>query len=119
MKKRDGDLSVVYMPNRIGAITYLCAILIHFCSVAQYDDGGDIGHTQGDGCGDKTQLSTTCIQAHHAIKVHSTKKPVTTMLTYPWKCTVLHCNHMGNTGLETTGADDLTLSLSPSLALGQ
>ena len=32
------------------------------------------------------------------------KKPVTTMLTYPWKCTVLHCNHM-----ETTGADDLTL----------
>ena len=35
---------------------------------------------------------------------HSTKKPVTTMLTYPWKCTVLHCNH-----LETTGADDATL----------
>ena len=32
------------------------------------------------------------------------KKPVTTMLTYPWKCIVLHCNH-----LETTGADDLTL----------
>ena len=28
---------------------------------------------------------------------HSTKKPVTTMLTYPWKCTVLHCNHVGNT----------------------
>ena len=27
----------------------------------------------------------------------STKKPVTTMLTYPWKCTVLHCNHLGNT----------------------
>ena len=24
------------------------------------------------------------------------KKPVTTMLTYPWKCTVLHCNHLGN-----------------------
>ena len=23
--------------------------------------------------------------------------PVTTMLTYPWKCTVLHCNHLGNT----------------------
>ena len=19
------------------------------------------------------------------------------MLTYPWKCTVLHCNHLGNT----------------------
>ena len=28
---------------------------------------------------------------------HSTKKPVTNMLTYPWKCTVLHCNHLGNT----------------------
>ena len=29
---------------------------------------------------------------------HSTKKPVTTtMLTYPWKCSVLHCNHLGNT----------------------
>ena len=27
----------------------------------------------------------------------STKKPGTTMLTYPWKCTVLHCNHLGNT----------------------
>ena len=24
-------------------------------------------------------------------------KPVTTMLTYPWKCTVLHCNHLGKT----------------------
>ena len=31
------------------------------------------------------------------INIHSTKKPVTTMLTYPWKCTVLHCNHLGNT----------------------
>ena len=29
--------------------------------------------------------------------MHSTKQPVTTMLTYPWKCTVLHCNHLGNT----------------------
>ena len=31
------------------------------------------------------------------LKFHSTRKPVTTMLTYPWKCTVLHCNHLGNT----------------------
>ena len=31
------------------------------------------------------------------MRIHSTKKPVTTMLTYPWKCTVLHCNHLGNT----------------------
>ena len=29
--------------------------------------------------------------------IHYAKKPVTTMLTYPWKCTVLHCNHLGNT----------------------
>ena len=29
--------------------------------------------------------------------IHCTKKPVTAMLTYPWKCTVLHCNHLGNT----------------------
>ena len=28
---------------------------------------------------------------------HYAKKPVTTMLTYPWKCTVLHCNHLWNT----------------------
>ena len=28
---------------------------------------------------------------------HCAKKPVTTMLTYRWKCTVLHCNHLGNT----------------------
>ena len=28
---------------------------------------------------------------------HCAKKPVTTMLTYPWKCTGLHCNHLGNT----------------------
>ena len=28
---------------------------------------------------------------------HCAKKPVTTMLTYPCKCTVLHCNHLGNT----------------------
>ena len=32
-----------------------------------------------------------------ASEVHCAKKPVTTMLTYPWKCTVLHCNHLGNT----------------------
>ena len=31
------------------------------------------------------------------INRHCAKKPVTTMLTYPWKCTVLHCNHLGNT----------------------
>ena len=30
-------------------------------------------------------------------RVSVQKNPVTTMLTYPWKCTVLHCNHLGNT----------------------
>ena len=35
--------------------------------------------------------------SHSLLTYHSTKKPVTTMLTYPWKCTVLHCNHLGNT----------------------
>ena len=32
-----------------------------------------------------------------SVWLRATKKPVTTMLTYPWKCTVLHCNHLGNT----------------------
>ena len=38
---------------------------------------------------------------------HCAKKPVTTMLTYPWKCTVLPPGKH----LETTGADDPTLWL--------
>ena len=38
----------------------------------------------------------SCI-LHLCTKYHCAKKPVTTMLTYPWKCTVLHCNHLGNT----------------------
>ena len=38
-----------------------------------------------------------CILCNVHEVIHSTKKPVTTMLTYPWKCTVLHCNHLGNT----------------------
>ena len=36
--------------------------------------------------------TTNSIRPH----IHCAKKPVTTMLTYPWKCTVLHCNHLGN-----------------------
>ena len=36
-------------------------------------------------------------QTNGQTNIHSMKKPVTTMLTYPWKCTVLHCNHLGNT----------------------
>ena len=35
---------------------------------------------------------STCSLLHTA-----QKKPVTTMITYPWKCTLLHCNHLGNT----------------------
>ena len=50
--------------------------------------------------------ATQCISLVHADTAvpcsdanlpHYAKKPVTTMLTYPWKCTVLHCNHLGNT----------------------
>ena len=37
-------------------------------------------------------LFQTCANIHY-----STEQPVTTMLTYPWKCSVLHCNHLGNT----------------------
>ena len=37
-------------------------------------------------------LPLVCCHNHHCAK-----KSVTTMLTYPWKCTVLHCNHLGNT----------------------
>ena len=38
------------------------------------------------------------IMSHpQTVYMHCAKKPVTTMLTYPWKCTVLHCNHLGNT----------------------
>ena len=36
-------------------------------------------------------------QSYQCTVFHCAKKPVTTMLTYPWKCTVLHCNHLGNT----------------------
>ena len=37
------------------------------------------------------------IKPANCIHVHCAKKPVTTMLTYPSKWTVLHCNHLGNT----------------------
>ena len=44
------------------------------------------------------QYHTICmIQISPDMNIHCAKKPVTTMLTYPWKCTVLHCNHQGNT----------------------
>ena len=39
----------------------------------------------------------SCKNAEPDNDKHCAKKPVTTMLTYPWKCTVLHCNHLGNT----------------------
>ena len=42
-------------------------------------------------------LNPCVFVVYTVIKLHRTKKPVTTMLTYPWKCTVLHCNHLGNT----------------------
>ena len=49
-------------------------------------------------------IETHTWQSHSPVRVHYShytshcaKNPVTTMLTYPWKCTVLHCNHLGNT----------------------
>ena len=42
-------------------------------------------------------LYSFCYSLYSTCLKHSTKKEVTTMLTYPWKCTVLHCNHLGNT----------------------
>ena len=39
----------------------------------------------------------SCYVAGQSDEYHSTKKPVTTMLTYLWKCTVSHCNHLENT----------------------
>ena len=48
-----------------------------------------------------SRAEITCIECyiwrHNHQHEHSTKKPVTSMLTCPWKCTVLHCNHLGNT----------------------
>ena len=38
-----------------------------------------------------------CAVLWHHTNHRTKKKTVTTMLTYPWKCTVLHCNHLGNT----------------------
>ena len=52
-------------------------------------------------CGDPTMQSFLTMCSVHPVPkfrgIHCAKKPVTTMLTYPWKCTVLHCNHLGNT----------------------
>ena len=45
----------------------------------------------------KVQVGCSFPQVDEKMLLHSTKKPVTTMLTYQWKCTVLHCNQMGNT----------------------
>ena len=45
----------------------------------------DIAHRHANTSGAHSKSDTLC------------KKPVTTMLTHPWKCTVLHCNHLGNT----------------------
>ena len=51
--------------------------------------------------------SKTVVDRHHSgnnlgtgpvlFQYYNVYWAVTTMLTYPWKCTVLHCNHLGNT----------------------
>ena len=64
-------------------------LLIFFCAGCLISPSQE-GHSTVSGKGKyKCKPATS--------QLHSTKKPVTTMLTYPWKCTVLHCNHLGNT----------------------
>ena len=43
----------------------------------------------------ETTLYSTLL--YHSYCTTAQKKTVTTMLTYPWKCTVLHCKNLGNT----------------------
>ena len=48
----------------------------------------------------KNVVSQECVNISSTVYsgiYHCAKKPVTTILTYPWKCTVLHCSHLGNT----------------------
>ena len=42
------------------------------------------------------ELSKAIFKVSSISLFHCAKKPVTTMLTSPWKCTILHCNHLGN-----------------------
>ena len=56
-------------------------LISEFWASAHHTEEWCSGHLQSPGC----------------LPIITAKKPVTTMLTYPWKCTVLHCNHLGNT----------------------
>ena len=70
---------------------FKCVYKLYHSSVTAYPL-----HTRGH-TSDQTFYVFYTVYSYLCPSLHSTKKPVTTMLTYPWKCTVLHCNHLGNT----------------------
>ena len=77
-------------------MSLLCQVWIHVLERHMYGNLVLYPCLVHDECKEHTTGKLHCnISIHY--KYHSTKKPVTTMLTYPWKCTVLHCNHLGNT----------------------
>ena len=62
--------------------------------IGSYNGRRDIYQMYSDEVEHSLELSKYKVQV---CTTHSTEKPVTTTLTYPWKCAVLHCNHLGNT----------------------
>ena len=86
---------------------HLLVVVIGQTYIPDLTEYPDQGHVAGTGGG--TQLHSACFALREdcaengrqglfcAGSYHCAKKPVTTMLTYPWKCTVLHCSHLGNT----------------------
>ena len=76
------------------SIVVICSLSVNTCNERWVMKGGRCAAIFGKITkpryeSDKAEI---CNKSHHCAK-----KPVTTMLTYPWKCTVLHCNHLGNT----------------------
>ena len=90
-----GGLSNIYLWFYV-LMWSLADVSVHFVSVLYYFDFFFLSRYEG-----KFVYILCChpcgYNCYESGPQHSTKKPVTTMLTYPWKCTVLHCNHLGNT----------------------
>ena len=93
-------------PKAIDIWMFVCMIFV-FGALIQYAFVNTMAQTekkklvkyQSDG-GEVTSVIYMHVCTHsdntnHG-STHCAKKSVTTMLTYPWKCTVLHCNHLGN-----------------------
>ena len=74
----------------------ICISLLLQLAVEWPSCGGLIGPPAQTSKGQIFSPGIILFQTRYITYLHSTKKPVTTMLTYPWKCTVLHCNHLGN-----------------------